>query len=139
MGKSLKELTIIFLLVIVMLFIGTTISNAAEEMDFKWSTIKKYADDFLKKGEEGADYINQKSLTGLVTGLGGILTTIGAVIVLIGFLVMGIQYMMATPDEAAKLKTKLVGLAVAGIVILGAWGIWNLTLKFLSGVTAITN
>ena len=37
-------------------------------------------------------------------GVGTILTTIGAVIVLVGILVIGIQYMMATPEEAAKLK-----------------------------------
>lgn len=43
--------------------------------------------------------------------------------------------MTATPDVAAKLKTKLIGLTVAGIVILGAWGIWNLTLTFLSSAT----
>ena len=68
-------------------------------------------------------------------GVGTILTTIGAVIVLVGILVIGIQYMMATPEEAAKLKVKLVGLVVAGVVILGAWGIWNLTLTFLAGIT----
>lgn len=69
-----------------------------------------------------------------MVGLGSILTTIGGVIVLVGILVIGIQYMMATPEEAAKLKTKLVGLVVAGIVILGAWGIWSLTLTFLNGM-----
>ena len=42
--------------------------------------------------------------------------------------------MTATPEEAAKLKTKLVGLVIAGSVILGAWGIWNLTLTLLSGI-----
>ncbi len=51
---------------------------------------------------------------------------------------MGIKYMTATPEEAAKLKTKLVGIAIAGIVILGAYGIWMILTQFFGGMVGMT-
>lgn len=42
--------------------------------------------------------------------------------------------MVASPDEAAKLKTKLVGLVVSGVVIMGAFGIWTLAKTFFEAV-----
>ncbi len=92
---------------------------------------------FLDHGKGGADYFTGSSLTSLIQNIGGILTTIGVAIVLAGLLIVGIKYMGATPEEAAKLKTKLVGLVVAGIVIIGAWGIWSLAYQFFNEVTTI--
>ncbi len=54
-----------------------------------------------------------------------------------GILIVGIKYMTATPEEAAKLKTKLVGLVIAGIVIIGAYAIWRLAYNLFSGMTAL--
>ena len=34
---------------------------------------------------------------------------------------------MANPDEQARLKTQLVGLAVSAVVVFGAVSIWRLT------------
>lgn len=71
----------------------------------------------------------------LVQDVANILTTVGVITVLAGLLVIGIKYMTASPEEAAKLKTKLVGLAVAGVVIIGAFGIWSLAIKFFEEMT----
>lgn len=43
--------------------------------------------------------------------------------------------MTASPEEAAKIKTQLIGLVVAAIVIVGAYGIWSFAYNFLSGIT----
>lgn len=98
-----------------------------------WTTIKDQAESFINRGEsKGQEYITAEDMNPLVSGLANILTTIGVVIVLVGLLIMGIKYMVATPEEAAKLKTKLVGLAVAGVVIIGAYGIWTLAYNFFN-------
>lgn len=73
-------------------------------------------------------------MSGLINDLANILTTIGVAVVLIGLLIVGMKYMVATPEEAAKLKTKLVGLVISGIVIIGAYGIWRLAITFFEGI-----
>lgn len=102
-----------------------------------WSEISAEANAFIGAGNTNATLLSDET-GNLVTGLASILTTIGVIVVLIGLLVIGIKYMMATPEEAAKLKTKLVGIVISGIVIIGAWGIWNLTYTFLNSITTTT-
>lgn len=68
----------------------------------------------------------------IVVPIANILTAIG-VFVLVGVtIVMGIKYMFATPEEAAKLKQQLIGLVVSAVVVLGATAIWKIIYKVLS-------
>lgn len=61
-----------------------------------------------------------------LAGVGQLLVAIGiATLVIVGG-VMAIKWATATPEKAAKLKTQLIGLVVAAVVIFGAFGIWNL-------------
>ena len=126
--KQIIKIISVFILVLVCL---TVPSDASLD----WSSIKAQANAFITNGEGGAGYINQTETVNLISGAANILTTIGVTIVLAGILILAIQYMVATPDEAAKLKTKLVGLAVAGVVIIGAHGIWNLAYQFFKSTT----
>ena len=79
----------------------------------------------------GANKITPINASGLVNGLAGVLTTFGVLVVFAGLLIIGIKYMVATPEEAAKLKTKLIGLTIAGVLIIGAYGIWNLVVSLI--------
>ena len=54
------------------------------------------------------------------------------ILIIVGLLIIGIRYMMASPEEAAKLKGQLVGLVVSGIVIFGAYSIWALVVNFFA-------
>ena len=47
---------------------------------------------------------------------------------------MGMKYMFATPDEAAKLKQQLIGLVVSAVVVLGATAIWKIIYNVLNSV-----
>lgn len=96
-----------------------------------WSEIQQEGDTFESEGREHT-YIEQKDTANLVNGLANILTTIGVIVLLSGFLIIGIKYMTATPDQAAKLKTKLVGLVVSGVIIIGAYGVWITAGKFFN-------
>lgn len=126
----MKKLIKIVSILIILLTSLTVTSNASLD----WTTIKDQADNFIGEGADG-NKISAGDVKGLVEGLSNILTTIGVTVVLVGILIMGIKYMMATPEEAAKLKTKLVGLVVAGVVIIGAYGIWKLAYAFFDGMT----
>ena len=100
-----------------------------------WSEIQQEGEAFETEGRERT-YIEEQDTANLVNGLANILTTIGIIVLLIGFLIIGIKYMTATPDQAAKLKTKLVGLVVSGIVIVGAFGIWKTVGEFFNSENA---
>ncbi len=102
-------------------------------LDF--SRIESGVSTFENAGKEkGEQKITGDDVGPLVNGIAGILVTIGVIVVLAGLLVVGIKYMTATPDEAAKLKTSFVGLAVSGVVIVGAFGIWKLVRNFFNTV-----
>ena len=61
-----------------------------------------------------------------------ILTSIGIIVLVAVTIVMGIKYLFASPEQAAKLKTQLIGLAISAFVILGATAIWKIVYKVIS-------
>ena len=101
--------------------IATPVNASTDSQDISWSTIQSKSKTFIEKGAptkfESGD---------VVLSVANILTTIGVVIVLAGLLILGIKYMLSSPEEASKIKGKLIGLVVAAIVIIGAYGIWRL-------------
>ncbi len=129
----MKYLTRTIAIFAIFLILFTIPSYATSSLDF--GTIKSQVEGFESRGNSGESLISTEDMNPLVSGLANILTTIGVVIVLAGLLIMGIKYMVATPDEAAKLKTKMVGLVIAGVVIIGAYGIWTLAINFFDGIT----
>lgn len=56
-----------------------------------------------------------------------------AIAIIIG-LVLGIQFMMGSVEQKAKVKDSLVPYVVGCIVIFGAFGIWKIVLTVLEGV-----
>ncbi len=64
----------------------------------------------------------------------GILTAIGVIVLVVVTIIMGIKYMFATPEEAAKLKQQLIGLVVSAVVVLGATAIWGIVLDVLNKI-----
>ena len=129
----MKNLYKIFFTTII-LFVLIFATNNVYASGFSFDDIKGDAENFINNGN-GNGKIKMDEVNGLVESLANILTTIGVVVVLGGLLIIGIKYMLATPEEAAKLKTKLVGLAIAGVVIIGAYGIWTLAYNILNGMT----
>ena len=78
--------------------------------------------------------ISGNDMGSIIIPVANILTAIGVVVLVAVTIVMGIKYMFATPEEAAKLKQQLIGLVVAGVVILGATAIWKIVYNILNSV-----
>lgn len=83
------------------------------------STVSKYTEEYF---------------AGEFVELGQVLVTIGVVTLLIVGVIMAIKWIVAKPDQMAKLKEQLIGLVVAAIVIFGAIGIWNLVRTVMNNV-----
>ena len=121
-----KTYTIITIIMIFMCILINPAKVIASSQDLSWSSISGKADSFIDHG------IPQNLEVGdVVNGVANVITTIGIIVVLAGLLIFGIKYMLASPEDAAKLKTKLIGLVISGLVIIGAYGIWKLAFSIL--------
>lgn len=60
-----------------------------------------------------------------IVDIGSILTAIGVAVMLGVVSYMGIKYLTSGPEARAKLKVQLIGVVVAGLVIFGAYYIWD--------------
>ena len=97
-----------------------------------FSELMQDGKNFLSKGKN--NNVSESQLQSVFLPMARILLSIG-IIVLVGVtMVMGIKYMFASPEEAAKLKQQLIGLVVSALVIFGAVGIWSLAYQVLSSV-----
>ncbi len=82
----------------------------------------------------GSSLINPGNVATSLQPVGQILFWAGVIVLVVAYPVMGIKYMISEPDKKADLKTKLIGLVIASVVILGAYGIWKVTYIFMSEV-----
>jgi len=122
----------IFLVVILSLFVIFLMAFLNySEAAFSLTDMESQAKEFLDKGESQYS-VDDKKIQGIVVPVAQILVMIGNIVVVIAITVIGIKYIMSNPEDKAKLKTQLVGVVVATIVIFGAQIIWRVAYSFLS-------
>ncbi len=129
-----KKKIVVILTVLLMLVICAPVrSYASSGFSFpSWSQLQSSANGFLNKGKN--NNVSTSQMSNVFLPAARILLGF-AVIVLVGVtIVMGIKYVIATPEEAAKLKQQLIGLVVSAVVIFGAVGIWTLAYNVFSSI-----
>lgn len=72
--------------------------------------------------------IDEGSLKNTSTAVYNVLFTIGVALATIIGMVIGIQFMMGSPEEQAKVKETLVPYVIGVFVIFGAFGIWRIVI-----------
>ena len=128
MKIAIKIISIISI-VLVLISIMQVPCNAAIDIE----NIQGSAKNFLSTGEKNQNNtISVSDMKEELLPIAEILTMIGTGVVIICAIVIGIKYMVASPDEQAKLKKQMVGLVVATIVIFGAYGIWKALYQFMN-------
>lgn len=115
--KITIRLISIVCIILLVLSLFTLESNAAISID----NIQSSAKNFLDEGSGGTAPISVGDMKSELLPIAEILTVIGTGVLIICAVVIGIKYMVANPDEQAKLKKQMVGLVVAAIVIFGAF------------------
>ena len=128
---SIKVKFITLILIIGVMLTISTITYAGSVPDF--DGIASQAKNFIEVGQSGNKIPVQK-IAEIIKPIARILLGIGTVIVVVVAVVMGIKYVTGTPDQQAKLKTQLIGLAVSIFVLYGAYGIWSLAYTFMTSV-----
>lgn len=117
--KKLK----ILLIVIIMLFLILPVSVKASDRDL--GDVFQVGEDFISDGSETDLNMVDDETVASINDIGRFLTAVGLVILVCATLIMGIKYMMATPNDKAKLKKQLIGLLIASLVIFFSYTIWS--------------
>lgn len=123
----LKKICIIFLVVILLINIPNIVKG------FSLSEIIQGGKTWLE-GSNGGDVISDDSLQELSNSIYNILLLIGIAIAFIIGLVLGIQFMVGSVEQKAKIKDSLIVYVVGCIVIFGAFGIWKLVVTALNKI-----
>lgn len=134
MNKLIKNFMRLIMIAIVVLTIGTNLSYAMQMDDT--DTMMEKAKKWLDAGQtDGETLMPDSDVQGFVIPIARTLVAFATGVLTCVTIAMAIKYMMATPDQQAKLKQQLIGLVVSTIVIYGAQGIWALMYNFMDSVT----
>ena len=119
MKRKIFFILIIFILMICSTHIvqATTISN-----------IIQGADGFITNGSS-TDVIATDKLKSASDIIYNILLILGTIIAVIVGVVLGIQFIMGSVEQKAKVKDSLIPFIVGCVVIFGAFGIWKLVVQ----------
>lgn len=131
----MKILKIVFIVVMVAILINIFQPQVSAVDIRNFDEMKTAINQFMNTGKTGnSANISGDDMGSIVIPIANILTAIGVIVLVAVTIIMGIKYMFATPEEAAKLKQQLIGLVVAGVVILGATAIWKIVYNILNSV-----
>lgn len=138
-----KNLFLIIILIMIMFFnmlgyktfAATTAPSGSADTSAEKSTVDDVmegAQDFINKGQEGLNQINEGQLQSTSDFIYNLLLAIALVVAVVIGMVIGIQFMTASVEEKAKIKESLLPYAVGCVVVFGAFGIWKLAINVLS-------
>lgn len=129
----MKTLKIIFVALATIMLISVFQPKVDAAITVKsFDEMKQSINSFNAKGKSGSSGISAGDMATIVVPIVNILTAVGVVVLVAVTIIMGIKYIFASPEEAAKLKQQLIGLVVSGVVILGATAIWKIVYSIIN-------
>lgn len=128
----MKVFKYIFVVITTLILISALqpVTNAADVKSF--DEMKAALNNWKTTGQSKDTGVNAGDLKQIVIPVINILTVIGVFVLVAVTIIMGIKYMFATPEAAAKLKQQLIGLVVSAVVVLGATAIWKIVYNVLN-------
>ena len=127
--KICKKIIGILTIAVMLLFCMTVYSNADASLSIK--DIQEHAQEFIDKGGNEASGVEADGLLEGVTSVASILTTIGVFVLVIVTIILWIQFMTSSPQKQAVLRSQMIGVLWAAVIILGAYGIWSIGVKIV--------
>lgn len=122
-----KNIIIIILIFMITIFLCSSYSFADVSDD---------AESFINAATENssnADPVgNTDAMTNAIKDISGLLTGIGIIVAVVVAAILGIQFMMGTVEEQAKIKESIIPYVCGCVVIFGALGIWRLVINLLN-------
>ena len=99
------------------------------------SDIINAGNSFITQGKSGAGAVkNHEQFAEELAPIGSIIAGVGVVIFMGVLAVMAIKWIVAKPEDKAKLKQAFVGYVIAAFVFFGAIGIWRLAIQIMESI-----
>ncbi len=130
----MKKFVKIILILIIVISI-TNISFATE--GYSISNMITDAQNFTQSGNSVESMINTTALKNTSTFIYKTLFSIGLVVAIIVGIILGIQFMIASAEDKAKVKETLIAYVVGCVVLFGAYGIWRTVIYIVQETTSI--
>ena len=128
----MKVFKYIFVVITALILINALQPAVSAVQVKSFDEMKDALTDWKSRGQQDNAGVNAGELKQIVIPVINILTVIGVFVLVAVTIIMGIKYMFATPDVAAKLKQQLIGLVVSAVVVLGATAIWKIVYNVLT-------
>lgn len=91
-------------------------------------------DSFLSKANPVSTVINEEELSNFSSDVYNLIFAIGMIIAVIVGMVLGIQFMISSIDEKAKIKETIVPYFIGCAVLFGAFAIWKIVIEILGTI-----
>lgn len=129
--KNLKIIKFIIPILTIICIICMPITVKAGNSFF--GDIVSGADDFIQEGQNGTTVTpSNDDIKSVSDDIYFILLTIGIVAAVIVGGILGIQFMLASAEDKAKIKEALIPYVIGCIVVFGAFTIWKIVVEVLS-------
>lgn len=126
----MKKIIINILSIILILFLLINICPTKTQA-VNLDGIMSGADDFINKGTNGTNVIDQYQLEETSDLIYNILLGISMVLAVIVGMILGIKYMMSSTEEKAEIKETLIPYVVACVITFGAFTIWKIVINII--------
>lgn len=129
MGISIIKKIIIFI-TLVLIISSIPIHIYATTVTF--DDIISAGDSFLEAGDDTTVTFEGNDLQGISNFVSGVLLTIAIGVTLISGVVMGINFMVQSVEDKAKIKESIIPWVIGIIISFGAFGIWQITINIFT-------
>ncbi len=94
---------------------------------------------FIQAGSslEDGDYVNEESLKSSSDNIYNTFLIVGIILMAVIGMILGIKFVTSGVEEKAQVKETLIPYVIGCVVILGAFGIWKLSISIFSGLDKI--
>lgn len=121
-NKLVKNL---FITILITLILCAFLPNKTYAVD----DIVSSGQDFISKGEEQDNPIDEEALRDTSSYIYNVLFTIAVVLAFVIGMIIGIQFIIGSVDEKAKIKETLVPYVIGVFIIFSAFGIWKIVMS----------
>lgn len=134
-NNIILKITLIFLIFIISTIL---LKNNVYASSYSISNIFIDAENFLQVGNSASETINTNALKDTSTFIFNLLSSIGLVVAIIVGMVLGIQFMISSAEDKAKVKEALIAYTISCVVLFGAYGIWSAVINMVQDVTSVS-
>ena len=120
-----RKIIIMSLTILCIIFIFSSNVNATDD-------IIKGADSFLNNATSST--LKDDSIKSTSDMIFNAFSIVGTVIVVLVGAILGIQFIMGSTEEKAKVKETLIPYIIGSVVIFGAFGIWSIAINVFQNI-----